>query len=421
MARSAIKLNPLHGTFGLPPSTYVSNSMMVNSMPVMEITPARPHFSEGMTVFELSDDWETYEKILRNHGFTLPGTPIKFAFVADNFPTDAFTNEYGESFLQKFTDVASQGMQQIVQMTGADEFTGGLQNLGEFLSEMGTDEGVLQSILGAAGKGAIGTAEALRSVKERMSGNAILSGAAETLDSLMGGHRIDFPMIWRNSGFTPSYTVTLRLYNPNPGSEVSTRNHIVGPLAVLMCLAIPRSKNGKSFNWPFFHRIKAPGIYNLDPAIITNMTVIKGGDQQQIAFNQRMGMVDVRMDFTSLFGTMILEEEGTFAIKRPTVQGYLDSLTPKSDNFKEISTRKRMREDGRYLAGAGNLGEPILIASNRTTAQTIGPQIIANNRNAAARRLPQTVEDDSLVGRIPITLASRQRTLELETPVGLIV
>ena len=139
-------------------------------------------------------------------------------------------------------------------------------------------------------------------------------------------------MVWKSSGFQPSYTLTVRLYNPDPGSRESTHKFITGPLAAIMLLGIPISTDTITFSWPFIHRIFSPGIYDLDPAFISNITVIKGGDQQQISYKQRLGIVDVRIDFGSLFSTMLATKGNPS--NRPTLKKYLEGISGQ-DSYKK--------------------------------------------------------------------------------------
>jgi hypothetical protein len=91
-------------------------------------------------------------------------------------------------------------------------------------------------------------------------------------------------------------------------------------------LAIPRTQDGNTYNWPFIHQFNCPGIFTLNPGMITNITVIKGGDSQQIAWNNRMGIVDVRLEIGSLFASMVAEEGDVKLLNRPTLNSYLKNL-----------------------------------------------------------------------------------------------
>lgn len=408
-----MKLSPFNGTFGMPPSSYVSDSVIINSMPILRITPCTPNFESGLTLFSVSEDWKSYKNILGGLGYELEKDQIQIAFIADNFPTDTFTNEYGETFLQKFTDVASQGMQQLSQMTGSRTGTQAIQKIGGGFKNIGEGMGGIGEILSGVGTGFEETGKALESIKGKMQGNKFLGGTAKLIDKMVGGYRVDFPNIWTNSGFTPSYSVTVRLYNPNPASPEATEQYIIGPLAVILCLSIPRSDDGKTFNWPFFHKINCPGIYNLNPAVITNVTVVKGGDQQQISFNQKLAMVDVRIDFTSLYNTMVLEENQTFEQERPTVRSYLSSL--KENDTSLYRTRSQMNKDAGNLAGATEQGNAVTI----TSTPTITDQQKTEKDKAASKRLPPTVETQEVTDRVPQSTSQKQTSLEESSPADL--
>ena len=111
--------------FGLPPGSVLSNPAIIASMPIAKIQPQIPSFSKGLTIFKLKNAWKdgtgthpSYSAMLRTLGYSVPGNCITVAFLADNFPTDTFTNEYGESFLEKLTSMSS-GIGEMSQMFGA--------------------------------------------------------------------------------------------------------------------------------------------------------------------------------------------------------------------------------------------------------------------------------------------------------------
>jgi len=389
-------LIPATGVIGMPPSTYESGHVIRNAMPVAQIIPCKPNFTTGMTLFSLVEDWANYEKILKTLGFTTQ-KPIKVAFLADNFPTDSFTNEYGETFITKMADVASQGIRDIMQITGSRTVGEGVGKIAGMVKGMGEGaEGMLGSILKTAGEWGGKGASGLQGIEKRF-------GAAGTISGIIAGNRVDFPQVWKNSNFTPSYTMTVRLYNPNPGNLASTKEFIVGPLAVLLCLAIPRSRDGNTYGWPFFHKIKCPGIYNLNPGVITNISVIKGGDQLQIAQNQSLGMVDVRIDFVSLFNSMLVEEGNRTISNRPTLRTYLQSLLETKDTEEHYETARMM---------AGIIDEPSEVET------TGGPQLI---NNMAASRQAATHTGPALIPRVSVEdEATEEELLEEMSQTGLV-
>ena len=330
----------LQETFGLPPDNLMAetNRKILDSMPVCHFIPSQPVFKFGLDLFFLRQAFNqtnntdpSYRELLQTHGFDTPNTPgqgIKVAYLADNFPTDTFTNEYGENFLQSMTDVASQGAAQISQFFGVKnaaiagqriaKTAGGV--LPDKINIMGQDFDVK-----GAGKKFF---EMAKTMTENLVGQAGMqagANATNVVGRLLAGARLDFPMVWKSSGFQPSYSLTVRLYNPNPRSLKSTKRFIVGPIVALMLLGVPISQDGSTFSWPYLHKIVSPGIFELNPGFIQNITVIKGGDQQQISQQQHLSIVDVRIDIGSLYSSMIA---GTSVNEktRPTVRKYMNSM-----------------------------------------------------------------------------------------------
>jgi len=333
MANETKNIITLPKIIGLPPDTHVSDRLMYNSMPVMNIYPSEPNTKlNGLTVFKLKKCFKKYHDILKKNKFQIETSNsvenghLKLAFIADNFPTDSFSNEYGESFLNKITDVVSQGAGEVSQMLGGSNAIESTKKLADVLK---AQKGIFETIGSGLEKGASGTENLIASLKEGGKGSQFLGGAATMLSRMAAGARVDFPQVWKNSGFTPSYSATIRLYNPNPGNEQSTLKYIIGPIAAILCLALPRAgekgETSNTYNWPFFHEITCPGIFKLNPGFISNVSIIKGGDQQQIAWNQTLSMVDVRIDMGSLYNSMLLEV-GANANDRPTLRTYLDNL-----------------------------------------------------------------------------------------------
>jgi len=377
---------------GLPPRTYVSDKMILNSMPIASIRPCIPEFRKGMTLFSLKSAWDTgkspdspsYTELLSHLGFEIEnGSSVKavrVAFIADNFPTDSFTNEYGESFLQKFTNVASEGAATINQLLGTRTATDAFKNIQTQLSGGGVVSEYLSKAMEKGGAAISGVMSSL----SKMSGGAS-QNITDITSKMLAGARIDFPQVWKNSGFSPSYSMTIRLYNPVPSSETYTLKYIVGPIAALLLLAVPISGDGNTYNWPFLHKIKAPGIYNLDPAFISNVTIVKGGDQQQIAYNQRMGIVDVRIDFGSLFNSMLAGTKLTH--DRPNVKSYIDAM-----KSSKSTSRVTMKEGEQYYNNT-IIGKSNFIETKRNIRNTnlsIDPSSTAQN---TADRIKNYMED----------------------------
>lgn len=306
--------------FGMPPGTHVSDKIMKNSMPTAIITPCEPVFSEGLSLFRLNQKsgFTEYLKILNSVGFTLSGPSITVAYQADGFPTDSFNNEYGETFLDKFAQVASSGLGDLAQVMGWTSFKDVKEQGGNIAEAVGAG-GVVNSL----GEGY----DKLNSKLSAANQNR-LGGAVKMMQSIATGARVDFPQVWKNSSFQPSYTMTIRLYNPNPSSKESTMKYIVGPIAAIVALGLPKvAEDSATYKWPLLCKVRSPGIFHLNAAYISSIAIVKGGDNQGIAFNQAMSMCDLRIDFGSLYSS-ILAGPGTneLGFDRPTLGSYLEAI-----------------------------------------------------------------------------------------------
>ena len=335
--------------FGYPPDNILekTNQQMYNSFPVATFLPCKPNLSFGVEMFVLQDEWEEYVGLLEKHGYSLPNNGqdkgIRVAFLADNFPTDSFTNEYGENVLQGATDALSNITGTLAQISGstsgsalaakAMRMTGDIADIGLAAAGLGS---------GTTGKDtAENIIKATRIAYEKTAATLGSSGAAGTklltaFDRILGGARLDFPSLWKASAFQPSYSLTVRLFNPYPQNPEATRKYIIGPITALMLLACPRTIDGGTYTWPWFQKISCPGIFDLDPSMITSLTVIKGGDQQQISFQNNMGIVDVRIDIGSLYNTMVSSEQEDKVGGRPTVRKYAENMEKQKPNVYSI-------------------------------------------------------------------------------------
>ncbi len=324
----------LQDIIGLPPSgsLLANNNLKINTMPVIEIIPCYPDSGKSpINIFSLQsargdanagpDVKNDFDRRLAEFGFSAPN-PIRLAFQAESFPTDSFSNEYGETFLNKMADVASEGVGELMQMTNTNNAMEAAKKIGRGLTEFGG--------IGATVGGMLTTkAGELESWvnKNKQAGGMQGAGAggAGLVSKMLGGQRVDFPMIWKNSVFNSSYSINIKLFNPKPGSLDVTNQYIIGPLALMMLLALPQSdESGETYYWPYFHRITCKGLFDIKAGAITNISVSKGGDQNQIAWNQRLSQVDVRIDFVNLYSSLIAG--GKDDLDRPTLKSYLETL-----------------------------------------------------------------------------------------------
>ena len=324
----------LENPIGRPPfneyADFENSDIRDMALPVVEILPCVPSFVEGHSLFRAKPCWSTgfgatpaYLELLNSHGYTIEGTCLRLAFLGDSFPTDQLSNEYGESMLDSLAGSVSSTTSDLSQMLGARNFIDALRNVetaGQNANNMAGN--IFAKGAGMALSGISGLTDAARGLP----GGSMVSQLGTYMGDILSGGRIDFPQLWKGSGFKPSYTMTVRLFNPSPANDELTEKYIIGPLAAILLLATPISLNGSTYNWPFIHKVVCKGMFRLESAYISNITVVKGGDQLQVAFNQRLGIVDVRIEFSSLYNTLISLLDDIDVADRPTLRGYLREL-----------------------------------------------------------------------------------------------
>lgn len=326
--------NEFGGAFGLPPSSHLSKDIQAAAYPRVYITPANSKGSGQFDTFQMdvTEGRQIYEKALAGYGIHLNfhSGQIPFAFLPEASLTDTLTNDYGETFLQKMTDMAGEGFGQMSQMLGAKNASQMLTKSAKALEGVQKDMGggVASQILGA-GIGGLNQFAGILDRSELMHGKV-----GQIINKIVANHRFDFPMIWRNSAFTQNQTLTFRFYNPRPGSDSAFKKYILGPLALLLLLAVPRSDTEYGYNWPLFMRVYAPGFFHLKAAGISNMTIVKGGDQNQVSLaGPRISTVDVRVEFIGLYNTMVDDSEASgenLLPDKPNITTYLEGLSNES-------------------------------------------------------------------------------------------
>ena len=317
----------LQDIIGLPPGDDTNlgtqskgpsmTDVITDTMPILEIIPAYPSVVGGLESFRLitgmgatasetaeseaggessgSQTGKSYrQELLQNYGVSISkGTrSIKIACLGNSFPVpESFTNDYTESKFQSLADVSSETVHQA-------RFAFGVESVGDAGA-------VLDKVFGGIKGSSKAYEQGKSKAAEIRSQNENLSSAATTAAGLALGNKIDFPKIWKSSGWQADYNVNVRLYNPFPGSREASEKYIYAPLAAIMMFVVPRSEDGHSFMWPWLCKYKVPGLFNVQSGYIKSVSVIKGGDDNHIAYNHRPGIVDLKITLGTLYSTIV--------------------------------------------------------------------------------------------------------------------
>jgi len=119
--------------------------------------------------------------------------------------------------------------------------------------------------------------------------------------------------------------------------------------------------------------------------------VVKGGESGAVGFNQRVAMVDVRIEFVNLFNTLLLSKTG--ANKRPTLKGYLDNMM---DAYKTENIY--VKDDYKLPAWQTATTNPGDVSTTPNTATAVDPTAPPASRVDTSKQS----EENNLINRQPI-------------------
>ena len=325
--------------FGLPPSAYYTEGVdqheqarIAASFGIMDITPCLQQFGDsadneiGLTLFHLDPEKakEPFNNYIKSYGFPEPKLPLRIAFLNDLSISESWTNQYGESSFEGMMNVGSTKLQELRGITGANSGSEAINDITAAASQRGGIGGALAKLFGGTASSIMGLGEGI------MNGIGGKAGSA-----LMSGSKVDFPDIWQGSGYNTSLSFTVRLYNPNPKSPEAYEAFILYPLACLLTLCNPRADSKYTYNFPILVKVNCPGLFCIDTGYISNIDMVKGGDTNDITFQQQPGMVDLKITINNLYSTMILDplddpdpqsKDCNKMSGRPTVKRYIDNM-----------------------------------------------------------------------------------------------
>jgi hypothetical protein len=97
------------------------------------------------------------------------------------------------------------------------------------------------------------------------------------------GKHISLPKIWRESNYTPSLSLSVRLVSPY-GSPASIKKHVIEPLIRLNLLTCPTSTDGVTYGKSPYVYVNAYGITNISIGYVESVSIRRGGDD--VTYNQ---------------------------------------------------------------------------------------------------------------------------------------
>lgn len=193
------------------------------------------------------------------------------------------------------------------------------------------------------------------------------------VDVVARGHRVSLPSIWNDSNYNPNFVTNIKLVSPY-GHPASIKEFVIKPLLYLLLLASPETGDGVSYGHPFFLTLKAYGLSYCPLAMISNVTLRRGGSDSSFNIYRQPLSINVSLEFqyavngfahhnpkhsdgdAGIFGSAdqpehLRDEGGSTAL--PTLSHIVKSLRPRVPNhfegyanLKEARNTKPEHEEG---------------------------------------------------------------------------
>lgn len=278
---------------GLPDGADMSD-LIKNTMPTALITPCTQSGHLGLDIYQVSPAWGEYTEYLGAYGISSKSSNNFLTVMYQEISPmgEVYTNNFSQSMIfggmqEGLSGIAGEAM----YVTGKNI----PQNI-EALSKMGGAVGEMAKLVqGGLDKGTTAFGNLI--------GNQDV--AKQVAAGLLSGQKIDFPMMWRGSGFSAQYDLTIRLYCPDTDNPNHYETLIVAPLTSLLLLALPKTEDNYTYRWPFLVKLNIPGIVNLEAGYVSNLSVIKGGDVNDRAWTGRPNIIDLRLTIAPLYNVAL--------------------------------------------------------------------------------------------------------------------
>lgn len=243
---------------------------------------------------------ELYKKIDSIYG---PNTFPFFKFIAseETIVNETVSNMVGESFIKEKIDNSF-----LIPLAKELNFVSGggsaIQVAGKFIDELNA----------AFNKfGVTAQNSAVNALKDYAKhAGQILNETVGTsiMNNILKGHSLIYPRVWKDSYIERMLSLQLRFYSPY-GDFYSIFTQILMPLTTLLGMSLPRQIDPSFFTFPFVMSIEVPGLFNSEFAMITNITVTRGGRYDSWSEASIMRGLDITVDITALKPMFGLPEE----------------------------------------------------------------------------------------------------------------
>lgn len=235
-----------------------------------------------------------YRKMCTEYlGTANPPSALRLFLTDDTITTDGIGTQYSENFFQKMADSLSSAAQSFTSLTSSISSSAMQEGVDSVLSDVNTNR-IAESV--SAGLGL--------SQKSQDVMGGIIDNLKQGAAIVLKGNKLSLPKIWQNSSYTPTFSVSTKLFSPY-GHPSAIKEYIIKPLSMILMMGIPQSDDMVSYNRPFAVTVRSWGTSFLTLAGITAITLQRGGADSVYNIYKQPLVVNVNIEFTSLVDGVI--------------------------------------------------------------------------------------------------------------------
>lgn len=231
-----------------------------------------------------------------------------------NFNWDNYTNDQmkglisGNEYISFYIESETQISESFSSSTGESMLSSGLNQMSDIGKEisflLGYGAGVKLEASSVDGY------EATTEMLGQLVGNSgyspahILERLKSGISTIASGGKLIFPEIWKDSTYSKSYSVNIKLISPD-SDNVSIFLNIMVPMLHLMAFSLPIQIGYNGLASPFLVRAFYKGFFNCDMGIVTDMTINKGAEGRW-NINGIPTQVDISLTIKDLYQALAL-------------------------------------------------------------------------------------------------------------------
>jgi len=268
-------------------------------------------------------NWSRYSEDKSLKGFFSGSEYVPFYIEAENQISESFSNNTGESMLDsglnKLSDLGKEadfllgaGMGTKIDALNADNYEANKQELDKIMGKFGDSSYMMEKLK---------------------------SGFV----TVAAGGQLIFPEIWKDSSFSKSYDITIKLATPY-GDDVSIFKNIIVPMYHLMGMVLPQQMGMNGYRTPFLVRGFYKGIFNVDMGIITSMSINKGGEGSWNV-NGLPTEMDITINIKDLYEILTMTDgvrDATMFVKNTPMMDFMANMAGISINSPELFRTSKM-------------------------------------------------------------------------------